>query len=317
MPALSFDLGGTHLRCGVARGDELAAVSVQRVANFLDGLSPDEVAADVADRIVAYAVSAGNAVRGNDPIVVGFPGPIIDASIALSAPTLYGPAMNGIPDLAGDLSRRTGRPVFLLNDVSAAAWALSRRTNAARFMVVTVSSGIGSKVFDRGNRNGVLDDCPFAGEIGHYVVDTAPEAPECDCGGRGHLGAIASGRGVERLLRRMRQDATLDNHKHIVPAILRREGWAIAALRDSMGPLAGALLAVVMALGLERVFIIGGFAQSIGPLYAQLLNELFVTHSRYPLAQSQLASLAEVVGVDEELGLRGAAYYALTRGLTT
>jgi predicted NBD/HSP70 family sugar kinase len=309
VPTLSFDLGGTHLRCGIARGDELAAVSVEKVRNFISGLKPEEVAEGVADRIIAYVDDHTAGIAGSDPLALAFPGPIGRGNIALSAPTLYGPGCIEVPDLAALLGRRTGRPVFMLNDVSATAWALARRTAAARFMVVTVSSGIGSKIFDRDCRRGVLDACAYAGEIGHFVVDEDPEAPVCDCGGRGHLGAIASGRGVERAVRR-RHGAHLDNAAHIVPAIRRGEGWALAALSDSIAPLARTLLAVTLAVGLEKVFIVGGFAQSIGALYAERLNAALTAQSRYPIAERALASLCEVVGAHEELGLLGAAYYA-------
>lgn len=76
-------------------------------------------------------------------------------------------------------------------------------------MAVTVSSGIGSKLCDR--------------------------PPVCDCGGRGHLGAIASGRGIERAVQRHAREDLLGfrasqlgsmeieaeqirNEEHVVPA---------------------------------------------------------------------------------------------------
>src|ERR1700720_3267201 len=129
MPALVFDLGGTHLRCGVAYGTAIQGVTKHRVETYIAG--------------------AGYAVGTRDPIVLAFPGPIENRRFALSAPTLYGKTNGQLPDLAGDLSRRTGRDVHILNDVSAATWGLSARTDAKRFMAVTVSSGIGSKLFDR------------------------------------------------------------------------------------------------------------------------------------------------------------------------
>jgi glucokinase len=311
MPTLSFDLGGTHLRCGIARGDELAALAVEKVPNFISGLAPSEVAERVAERIVAYVADHTASLAHTDPLALAFPGPVRRGNLALSAPTLYGPGCIEVPDLAALLQRRTGRPVYMLNDVSATAWALARRSAASRFMVVTVSSGIGAKVFDRDSARGVLDSVAYAGEIGHYVVDDAADAPLCDCGARGHLGAIASGRGVERLLRRQ-HGAHLENALHIVPAIRRGERWALTALAASIAPLARTLLAVTMAVGLEKVFIVGGFARSIGARYARMLNAALVAQSRYPIAEPALATLCEVVGEHEELALLGAAYFAAT-----
>lgn len=316
MPALLFDLGGTHLRCAVGRGMSAHGITKQRIETFLDGLSPDEVASRVADRITAYIAISGNGVSATDPIVFAFPGPVVDRRVALSAPTLYGDTKGQLPDLAATLHDSTGRPVHMLNDVSAAAWGLSARTQAKRFLVITVSSGIGSKLFDRTNPHGVLDDPPFAGEIGHYVVDSSPDAPRCDCGGLGHLGAVSSGRGVERLARRMRKDNSLTNELHIVPAILRGESWALEILSLSMQPLVRTLLGVTMAVGLDKVFIIGGFAQSVGPLYGKLLNDLVVANSLYGVLEGRLNNLVELVSADEELCLSGAAYFASTLGLS-
>jgi glucokinase len=277
-------------------------------------LSPEEVASGIAGQIVAYIAKLAKEAEPGGPIVFSFPGPIEKGQIALDAPTVFGNTNGRLPDLPGELRRRTGREVHLLNDVSAAAWCLSRKTTAGRFMVVTVSSGIGSKVFDRAHPSGVLDDPPFAGEIGHYVVDPALGAPRCDCGGIGHLGAIASGRGVERTAQRERMDTSLTNETHIVPAIRRGEEWALDILKQCSEPLVRTLLAVAMGVGLEKIFIIGGFAQSIGPAYVKLLNELFAANSRYHLVTNKVEHMVEVGGIDDESCLEGAAIFAASLG---
>ncbi|MCH8855553.1 MAG: ROK family protein, partial [Proteobacteria bacterium] len=47
------------------------------------------------------------------------------------------------------------------------------------------------------------------GEMGHLRVDFTESAPRCECGGVGHLGAIASGRGtLMEAIRRADADAT-------------------------------------------------------------------------------------------------------------
>jgi glucokinase len=198
-----------------------------------------------------------------------------------------------IPDLRGDLSRETGRDVHILNDVTAASLYLARDCHWKRFMVVTVSSGIGTKVCVRdADKLLLFDKGPYAGEVGHIPVDHSSEAAICDCGGKGHLGAISSGRGIEHLARhRALVDAeafsqskchkqfgatasTLTNEEHLVPAIRSADEWSMQVLRKGTEPLAGVLHTVMLALGLEGVFIIGGFAFSLGQLYVRLLQEL-------------------------------------------
>jgi C7-cyclitol 7-kinase len=175
------------------------------------------------------------------PVIIGFPGPVDSDGRIVAAPTIVG-RHDSIPDLLAAVSSATGRPTFLLNDMSAAAWGFSAKTDAHRFIIVTVSSGIGSKIFDR--TLGVIDHPSYAGEIGHVMVDSSPLALACDCGGRGHLGAIASGRGIERAARQKatrdpvsfrsslcssRFGATakdLNNEAHLVPAACAGDVWA-------------------------------------------------------------------------------------------
>lgn len=270
----------------------------------------DDIWDVVITGMISFANASGALLGAHDPIVVSFPGPIADGRRILHAPTVCG-CSTTIIDLAGLLEEQTGRAVYLLNDVSAAAWHLGAKSTAERFMVVTISSGIGSKIFDRRHAACVLDEPAYAGEIGHMVVDDRDDAPRCDCGGRGHLGAIASGRGLERSarLRALEDPAAfvtscvytclggcpeqLSNEEHLVPAALRGDAWALAVIREGTRPLARTLLASIMAMGLERVFVIGGFAQALGDLYIALLRELMVEMSRYTVMAGTLDAIVQ------------------------
>lgn len=327
MPALVIDLGGTHLRCAVAVNGCLRELSRARVDNFVDGHAPREIWERLASRIAQYHARALPLLPPAAPIVMAFPGPIGPEGRVLDAPTLAGPG-GVFPDLQAELARRTGRRVRLLNDVSAAAWHLSTRTGARRFLVVTVSSGIGSKLFDRAHPAGVIDDPPYAGEIGHVVVDPAPDAPVCDCGGRGHLGAVSSGRGVERLARRAaaRDGAafaaslcarrfgaaagTLVNERHVAPAARLCDPWTLGVLREASGPLARTLVTLVAACGLEKVFLIGGFAASLGSVYLEIVRELAERACQYRILQPRIREMIEAGEAGGEVCLRGAAVFA-------
>lgn len=292
MPSLAIDLGGTSIRHGFA-DDENGVTDVRRsrIANFLNDGRPDVIWQSLLGEITGFEQEMRPRLEPSDPIVVAFPGPIINHRTIVAAPTVIGNDAE-IPDIAGALEQRTGRPVHLINDLSAAALYLSREIEEDRFMVVTVSSGIGSKVFDRRHALGVLDDVPWGGEIGHLVVDDALDAPECDCGGRGHLGAISSGRGTERLARRMAAGdpdrfaesacsrrlgagpSTLTNELHLVPAFVSGDPWARDVVRRAAEPLARVISTSAFALGIKRVALIGGFALGLGPEYVAMLRAL-------------------------------------------
>ena len=321
MSALIFDLGGTFLRAAVVDGEQrITHVHKSRIPSVATGCTRDAIWETIASRIVNYERTYGNLAERPSPMVIAFPAPVTDYCHAHQAATVAGNSKEhaGIASL---LEARTGRPVLLLNDVSAAAWRVAEITPYRRFLVVTVSSGIGSKMFIR--ESGVVDDVPFGGEIGHVVVDHSPSAPGCDCGSHGHLGAVASGRAVERLARRRaltdplafqssqlvaKYCATpewLTNEQHLVPAILNGDSWAFEILRTATVPLAQVLLLIAVAAGLDRVFLMGGFAQAIGPLYLQLLRTLAKQSSRFDLAETHIDSMFDFGPSTETICLEG------------
>jgi len=326
--AIVFDLGGTYLRCGVWRS--AAGVSSLRrvkIATVWQGQPSSVVWDGIRSQLEDYHQSVTPAVAAEAPIVVSFPGPIEDRRKILSAPTFLGDD-TAIPDLVGQLREDTGRAVYILNDISAAAWYLSSKTRADRFMVVTISSGIGSKIFDRKHPAGVIESPAWAGEIGHMTAEDSPDAARCDCGGRGHLAAIASGRGIERAARRCALDEpdafarsmcvgrygataiTLSNEEHLVPAALAGDEWCLALIHQATRPLARVLLAVILAAGLERVIVIGGFALSLGSVYLQILRGELTAVCRYSVINDEIDSLVELGTGCEEACLMGAGSFA-------
>lgn len=308
--------------------DRLENVRRTRIRSFRDGLTPSEVWHGIAEEICEYTRAAEGRIDKDGALVISFPGPLHEDGRIVNAPTVSGPG-DTVPDLRSDLSRRTGRAVHILNDISAATLYLARESPWDRFIAVTVSSGIGSKVCVRLSRKlALFDKGPYAGEIGHLMADPSQGAAMCDCGGRGHVGAISSGRGIECLARRraIRNTAafsaslchrefgataeTLTNEKHLVPGIRAEDEWALAVLEEGTLPLAIALNTVMLALGLQGVFVLGGFAFSIGEGYLKVLRELILArcdYSAFPFS----ADMIQFGQMCEDACLRGAAEYAL------
>jgi glucokinase len=327
MQALAFDLGGTHLRAAISgESGTLRRVKKQRIRSVANGLGEKEIWGPVIKAMLDYEHESRDLLHSSDPIVIAFPGPVTEHGRILQAPTVAGKSLN-VRNIPAEVERFTGRRVYLLNDVSAAAWYFGAASDANRFLVVTVSSGIGSKIFDRRHPARVLDEPPYAGEIGHVVVDDRPCALLCDCGARGHLGAIASGRGIERAARLSALESPaefacsvvhnalhgsakeLSNEDHIVPAALAGDPWALGIIRECTRPLARALLFTVMAAGLERIFIMGGFAQSMGQAYLEILRDLTTKISQYPVMGDALPSMLQIVNAGEEVCLTGCGIF--------
>jgi glucokinase len=173
--------------------------------------------------------------------------------------------------LAPDLKKHWPRAqVRIMNDVAAAGYRYLRPEGEA-FCIVTVSSGIGNKVFVDGRP--LVGGSGRGGELGHLRVDDSPQAPVCECGGRGHLGAIASGRGV---LAYAREHAQARNAAGLTSGDLaadfrRGEPWAVDVVRHCAAPLGWALAAMHLGAGIDRFVLFGGFALALGEPYRALV----------------------------------------------
>lgn len=328
MSAILFDLGGTYLRCGISNSSgTIKYLKKTRIESFIHGHKPDLIWEKIIARITAFTTEMKEKVSVDAPIVISFPGPVAKPSKIISAPTITGEAVM-LPDLSSELTRRTGRTTNIINDISAAAWYFSRIIDVNRLIVVTISSGIGSKIFDRNHPLGVLDDIPYAGEIGHVKIDNAHKEILCNCGGKGHLGAISSGRGIENFARRMAKEQPdsfrtsaclskfggksdcLTNEDHLVPAALIGDAWTLNIIRECTYPLAKVLLQLISAIGLEKVIIIGGFAMILGKIYGEILQSLLIELCDFSVMADQINDIIYLGNDKEEACLEGAAIFA-------
>jgi C7-cyclitol 7-kinase len=227
---------------------------------------------DPLDGIVAAVAAAGSQV-GTGPItraVVAWPGPVAPDGQVYASPTIPGLAA-GRTDVAGRLARAwPGAQVHLLNDLVAAGLRLVAE-GEQDFAVITVGSGIGHKVFHRGEA--LVGPAGRGGELGHLRIDPSPEAVRCDCGGRGHLGAVASGRAIVRAAGRRWQadDLTGDPGPEVVAAFHAGEPAVRAAVRRAAEALGAGLAALHLGVGVELFVLVGGFPPAAGEPYRRLV----------------------------------------------
>ena len=134
------------------------------------------------DQLLSLLQRLGNQLadpRSLDRIDVAFAGPIDRSGNVLAAPTVWGTRMRGPYDLGEEIARRWPRArVAIMNDLTAAGYRYLR-PDGADFCVVTVSSGIGNKIFIGGRP--MIGPNARGGELGHLRVDDSPAAPACWC----------------------------------------------------------------------------------------------------------------------------------------
>jgi glucokinase len=138
----------------------------------------------------------------------------------------------------------------------------------------------------------------MAGEIGHAVLD--PHGPDCVCGLRGCLEAMAAGPAIARLANDAIADGAdtlLRHYKHATGVITAEDVYRAASEGDPTalgiaetvgGYLAQAIQQLVMAYDIELVVLGGGVSKAGGVFLDPVLNALQDMRSQSDLAREMI-----------------------------
>ncbi|SEU24407.1 ROK family protein [Stigmatella erecta] len=322
-----IDIGGTNLRSAVfdSATQQLLDIGRGPVENFLN--NPGVPPGQLFDKLIHQVLGHIRAHAGRYPIAgvgISFPGPVNERGEVHSAPTLWGTTLRSVP-LRERLQQELDVPVAVMNDISAAVYRYQSWFNED-FGVITISSGIGNKVFAGGRM--LLNGQGLGGELGHHKVVEGDNALPCDCGGQGHLGAIASGRGTERLARlwarreparfqgsalwRLTQgDAErIDTHA-VVSALQAGDALASDVLAFGQAHLAASLALLYNAVGVKRFVLIGGFCMALGARYLDGLNAQLARCDLFCLSEPERLAMLRLGQNDDDHSLYGLGAYFL------
>ena len=189
------DLGGTSMIAVIA--DAKGKVHGSSDCETNRSLKPSQLIDQIADQVLMAAKDAKIKPSKIEALGIGAPGAVDpDKGIVVKAPNL---GWTDVP-LAKQLKKRIGCDVALGNDVQVAivgehAFGVAR--GLKRVVGIWVGTGIGGGLImdgklSRGARGA-------AGEIGHMVLKE--DGPECGCGRRGCVEALASRTAMERDMR--------------------------------------------------------------------------------------------------------------------
>jgi glucokinase len=283
MTVLVADVGGTRMKWATAgTSGELLEQSVEP--------TPSGGATAVLEAVLARVRVAGG------PLALALPG-LVDAERGVWRRS----ANLGARDvLVREWFVAHGVEVpVLANDVSAAA---AGEAAGGSLALLQLGTGVGARIVVAGRP---LDGVGgMAGEVGHLVVD--PSGPECGCGMRGCVEAIAGWRAVRLQLARFGAD---DDPRALVdpkapPEIRRLADRAF----DALGMAVGALVTVADP---GEIRLGGGVAAAWGPEGARRLATAVRARVLPDLAAATRITLSEL---GDEAALRGlASLVALTR----
>ncbi|SNS69539.1 Sugar kinase of the NBD/HSP70 family, may contain an N-terminal HTH domain [Asanoa hainanensis] len=165
-----------------------------------------------------------------------------------------------------------GLTVTVENDVKALTTAehwFGEGVGAESFALVTVGAGIGCGLVVGGRL--VSGSHGVAGEIGHIAVDA--NGPDCHCGGRGCVEALAGASAIVRQARAVagRPELTLPD----AVALARAGDAAVGAVFDRAGDAIGAGIAAVANLVGPARIVVSGEGLSAYDLFEPRIRESF------------------------------------------
>lgn len=138
-------------------------------------------------------------------------------------------------DILEPIRERFGLPVLLDNSNKAVAMGekwFGVAKDSSYFVCVNMGHGIGSAIMENGEF--YRGNSGSSGEIGHITLE--PDGPLCECGNRGCLEALASGKAIAREGRRAVQEGAstliLEKAEYDLDAIDAKEVFAAAREGD-------------------------------------------------------------------------------------
>jgi glucokinase len=285
---LAFDVGGTDVKAALV-GEDGRVGAVVRVP------TPPSGAGSAPAVIDAVAELAGRLrAAAGEPVAAGLvvPGHVDEATgIGVFSENL---GWRDFPFRA-QAEAALGVPVAFGHDVRAAGAAELRLGAAAPYrdvVVMVIGTGIAGAVFADGRE---VRGTGLAGEMGHARV---ADGPDCACGGRGCLEAVASAGAIARRYTSL-TGAPVDGAKEVLRRADAGDAAALAVWESALDALALDLSHTASLLAPEAIVIGGGLAQAGDRLFRPLrerLDAILTFHRRPELVPARIGEDAGVIG---------------------
>lgn len=343
---IAFDIGGTWFRSGiVSLSQNVAHVSRQPAINYRN--TPHRHAHELQQALVNYLIQEAMRLR---PFLVSRAKPIVAIALGACLNAHTGYVLNSGPlwgpddapfDLLQGLNQRVPDFTWLVcNDITALLLqqieARKGEFNGSRVALITVSTGIGSRTYDLSQHRVPLDRLyGTQGEIGHIPISFVYNEQQfhlpCDCGGKDHLNAFCSGRGIEQTLLLLArqfphafQKSLLGSYAvqmsenssiaHFQRALHAGDEFAQSILEAVTLPLAQSiLLMLTIDVEIEHIFLVGGVVRGLGKAYLDSLFSHLEQAGLYQISHYEPDVFRKRIHpelTDEYAGLFGAALAA-------
>ena len=292
------DIGGTKMAVGVIDHEGHILAKAQCPTDVPRGF--DDAMQRVSTLLVKCAQEAEVKLDG---IGIGCAGPLDRVTGVLGNVNNLVGWEGGNP--VETLTRKFEVPVAMENDADAAAlgelyWGSGKAK--ARFLYVTVGTGIGVSVILDGRVYRGVDGCHP--EIGHHILDAS--GPPCSCGVRGCWESLAAGPAMVAWLRENAPPAYVSqglSAREICTRAQDSDTWAQRAVEREAHYL-GLGLANLITMFAPETIVLGGSVMKSADLFMDRMREVIGQNCRLVPVEKVEISLASL-GADA--GMIGAA----------
>lgn len=295
---LCIDIGYTNTRFAIFINNKIESVkkiksiNSRELANNL-GRSRQDIWIEFLKKEISVYISIFKKI---DKIGICFPGIVSADGSIWKSNTIWGNTENDLSEL--EITKKIGIPVKVLNDLSAAIIRyghMEKFTNDNYIMLVSISSGIGSKIFDIKNKKVILSNHGKNGEIALSVINRNQDAFKNDNGNlNGILGNYSSGVGFTKLLKnelsniekvknyksKFLEEVKIQNidsmsrdeiNKISVSYIKNNDEFCLEVLNKSIDYFSDILAIVILMNSPDKIILTGGFYTAISEIYSEIL----------------------------------------------
>jgi glucokinase len=206
--------------------------------------------------------------------------------------------------LRAELESRLGLPVAVENDVNVATLGAVALTGIRDLVYLSIGTGLAAGlVLDGTLRRGATG---AAGEIGHVPID--PQGALCQCGQRGCLETVASGRALADAWPAAPGEQSAPPAQALFAAALDGDPKAIEVRDRFAAGVADAVRTLCLSVDPATIVLGGGVAHLGAPLVAAVSDALRAQAASSPfLASLDLPARIRVVPDDQPVAAIGAA----------
>ena len=262
-----LDIGGTNIRGSLYDG-------TLKAIHYLP-TNAHRTAIDIANdflKLIDIILNEYNITLDDiDAIGIGFPGTLTPSGKIVHSPNIM--AMNNF-DLFSFINNRIHKPIYILNDATAAAWGefnYGAGKGSTNFVGITLGTGIGGGIVI--NKQLYLGHFS-AGEIGHITL--IHNGKQCTCGNKGCFEQYASATALKNMYYEQCKQQ-LDAH-HIYALAKNDDACAKKVFREFAQYLASGVLSLINIFDPDIIAIGGGLSRA-GDLFLSYINEYVKEHT--------------------------------------